>query len=106
MAQDYQTFRVPVEDYENAIESKRDDETWGEFVQRCTENPPRPQPVVPVEDIADELADVSLDAGAGASMDGVDSDELAREVAARIDYTELASKVAEQVIGEMGAGRA
>lgn len=104
MAQDYQTFRVPVDDYEDAIESKRDDETWGEFIQRCTANPPSPQPVVPVEDIADELADVSVDGDGG--MDGVDRDALAREVAARIDYAALASQVAEQVREELEAGRA
>jgi len=37
---DYTTMRVPTPDYENAKESKKDSETWGEFLQRCTEQPP------------------------------------------------------------------
>jgi len=37
---DYKTIRIPAEDYEQAKQSKRDSETWGEFVQRCTDEPP------------------------------------------------------------------
>jgi len=37
---EYKTLRVPEPDYEEARESKHDSETWGEFLQRCSENPP------------------------------------------------------------------
>jgi hypothetical protein len=40
MAQDYTTMRVPTEEWEAAKASKRETETWGEFIQRCTEEPP------------------------------------------------------------------
>jgi len=40
MTQDYKTIRVPADDYDAAKASKHDQETWGEFVQRCTDEPP------------------------------------------------------------------
>jgi len=40
MTTDYKTLRVPADDYERAKQSKRDSETWGEFLQRCTDSPP------------------------------------------------------------------
>ncbi len=38
--QEYKTMRVPKEAWEVANETKRDGETWGEFLQRCSNNPP------------------------------------------------------------------
>jgi len=40
MTKDYKTIRVPADDYDAAKASKHDSETWGEFVQRCTDEPP------------------------------------------------------------------
>jgi len=37
---EYKTLRVPADAYEVARESKQETETWGEFLQRCSENPP------------------------------------------------------------------
>ena len=37
---DYKTLRVPEPDYEQAKASKKAEETWGEFIQRCSNNPP------------------------------------------------------------------
>jgi len=37
---DYKTLRVPEDAYEVAKASKQETETWGEFLQRCSENPP------------------------------------------------------------------
>jgi len=37
---DYKTIRVPADDYHAAKASKHDSETWGEVVQRCTDEPP------------------------------------------------------------------
>jgi len=37
---EYKTLRVPEPDYEQAKTSKKDSETWGEFLQRCSNNPP------------------------------------------------------------------
>lgn len=67
---DYKTLRVPSEEYHDAKESKLSDETWGEFLCRCTENPPRPRRHVAVEDVRDEL----LGALVEADFDGMDVD--------------------------------
>ena len=40
MGQDYKTMRVPREAWEQANDAKQDKETWGEYLQRCTDNPP------------------------------------------------------------------
>ena len=37
---EYKTMRVPEDDWKAAKESKRENETWGEFLQRCSNNPP------------------------------------------------------------------
>ena len=37
---EYKTMRVPQEAWEAAKASKKAEETWGEYIRRCTENPP------------------------------------------------------------------
>lgn len=37
---DYKTLRVPKPDYDKARDAKRESETWGEFLQRCSETRP------------------------------------------------------------------
>ena len=37
---EYKTMRVPKAALEKARESKRETETWGEFLQRCSNEPP------------------------------------------------------------------
>jgi hypothetical protein len=37
---EYKTLRVPADAYEVAKDSKQETETWGEFLRRCSENPP------------------------------------------------------------------
>ena len=37
---EYKTLRVPEEAYELAQDAKQDDETWGEYLRRCSDNPP------------------------------------------------------------------
>jgi len=48
---EYKTLRVPEPDYEEARESKNDSETWGEFLQRCSENPPENVELVPADEL-------------------------------------------------------
>lgn len=40
MTTDYKTLRVPEDAYEAAKDAKQETETWGEFLRRCSENPP------------------------------------------------------------------
>jgi len=51
MTTEYKTLRVPEPDYEKARESKEESETWGEFLQRCSENPPENVELVPVDEL-------------------------------------------------------
>jgi len=48
---EYKTLRVPEPDYEEARESKNDSETWGEFLQRCSDNPPENVELVPADEL-------------------------------------------------------
>jgi len=48
---EYKTLRVPEDDYEAAKDAKQETETWGEFLQRCSENPPENIELVPAEEL-------------------------------------------------------
>jgi len=70
MTTEYKTLRVPAEDYEQARESKHDSETWGEFLQRCSENPPETKEYV--------------DATRGVQLEATEREKIAREVAEQL----------------------
>ena len=57
---EYTSIRVTQEAKENAEASKRDGETWNEYLQRCTDNPPEVREYVNTDAIA--TGDVTLDA--------------------------------------------
>jgi len=67
---EYKTLRVPADAYEEARESKDDSETWGEFLQRCSENPPETKEYV--------------DATRGVQLEATEIEKIAREVAERL----------------------
>ena len=53
---EYTSIRVTVDAKENAEASKRDGETWNEYLQRCTDNPPEVREYVELGDLRDRLA--------------------------------------------------
>ena len=55
MTTEYKTLRVPEPAYKNAKENKRDSETWGDYLQRCTDNPPEIREFVEAADLSDRL---------------------------------------------------
>ena len=57
---EYTSIRVTVDAKENAEASKRDGETWNDYLQRCTDNPPEVREYVNTDAIA--TGDVTLDA--------------------------------------------
>jgi hypothetical protein len=59
MAQDYTTIRVTEAAKAQAEQSKREDETWNDYILRCSENPPEVKEFVPAS---------AVETGAG--MDG------------------------------------
>ena len=71
---EYTSIRVTVDAKEDAEESKRDGETWNEYLQRCTENPPEAREYVD----ADALD--SVDARI-VDMDAAERRQFAEEVA-------------------------
>ena len=74
MTIDYSTLRIPTPDYENAKESKRENETWGEFIQRCTDNPPEIKEFVETD---------KIDTGA-AELEATTITQIAEEVARQL----------------------
>jgi len=70
MAQDYTTIRVTEAAKAQAEQSKGEDETWNEYLLRCSENPPE-------------------------TVEYVDVDSL--DVEAQVDYVELANRVADEL---------
>ena len=71
---EYTSIRVTQEAKENAEASKRDGETWNEYLQRCTDNPPEIREFVDAE---------SLDAGT-AELEATTINQIAEEVARRL----------------------
>jgi len=59
---DYKTLRIPAEAYQEARNSKKDSETWGEFIQRCADTRPEIREFVDVTDFDAAPDAVSLDA--------------------------------------------
>ena len=57
---EYTSIRVTKAAKEAAQESKADSETWNEFLQRCTDNPPEVREYVDADAIA--TGDVTLEA--------------------------------------------
>ena len=52
---EYTSIRVTVDAKEKAEASKRDGETWNEYLQRCTANPPEVREYVELGDLQDRL---------------------------------------------------
>ena len=57
---EYTSIRVTQEAKDAAESSKRESETWNEYLQRCTDNPPEVREYVDTDAIA--TGDVTLDA--------------------------------------------
>jgi len=95
MAQDYKTMRVPEDAYEAAKDSKRDGETWGQFLQRCTNTPPEFREYVEVDDVVGELV-AEIDSMA---FNGQVSDDRADEIIGRLEDLEntIPRRVAEEL---------
>jgi len=57
MTTEYKTLRVPAEEYKTARKSKEDSETWGEFLRRCSENPPTSKEFIDADELEQLLTD-------------------------------------------------
>lgn len=73
---DYKTLRVPEDAYDAARDSKRDAETWGDFLQRCADERPAIREFIDADDVSTGAESVTLDAD--------ERRKIAEEVASRL----------------------
>ena len=105
---EYTTMRVPKADWEQAKESKRESETWGEFLQRCSENPPEIREFVESEN-TDEIAEALKQEIDSLAFNGAVFEDEAERIIEKIeqlnqtvtleatDKTEIAKEVAREL---------
>jgi ABC-type phosphate transport system ATPase subunit len=106
-AKEWVTVKVPREDKEKADEYRPDGSTFGDCLvagaERLNDHLDSDPPVGADYPDPEEYAREVVDAVA-AEADGqgrVDSDDLADAVARRLDYAELANRVADELEGRM-----
>lgn len=90
MTKDYTTIRVTKAAKADADASKRDDETWNDYLQRCTDTPPECIEVVPAADVS--------------GGDAPDQAALAELHDALATIEERTGRI-ERAIEELGGGR-
>lgn len=60
---EYKTMRVPAEAWKTAKAAKKPDESWGEYLLRCTKNPPEIKEYTNAERVATSItAELNIDA--------------------------------------------
>ena len=98
MTKEYTAIRVSKEAREAAEASKKDGETWDEYVRRCTENPPEVKEYVESDCDPTQIADAIKNDLSMAADPGVDEEKIVNEVCKRLDDLEsqLPKKVAEE----------
>lgn len=94
----YGTIKLPRDEYERHNERRQEmGLSWADYVDGES-----PQHDIPNSaEIAEAVVD-ALDMGDPEDRAGPDFDDLAREVARKIDYVELANRVADELQGRMG----
>jgi len=93
---EYKTLRVPESAYVEARASKREAETWGDFIQRCSENPPEQREYVEGDVVREMVEEFE-----GLPTEDMHADQFAKEVANHLDYAEISHAVAKQVATEL-----
>jgi len=73
---EYTSIRVTQAAKDAAAESKRDGETWNEYLQRCTDNPPEVREYVDTDAV--DTGDVTLEASERRAIAQEVAEELQR----------------------------
>jgi len=89
---DYTTIRVSQDAKAEAQQAKRDNETWNDYIQRCTDEPPEVREFVERSE-PKQVPDIDID------IDEI-AEELAEKNQSRIDYAEIETRV-ESVLKEV-----
>jgi hypothetical protein len=77
MTADYKTLRVPVDAWHDANMAKEDNETWGEYIRRCSDNPPTKREFVEASAVAQQQHPTT-------QIEATDVERIARAVAERL----------------------
>lgn len=89
------TLNVTKEAHQRAKEAKGENETWSEYITRCIDEGPEPNPGVDTSEIVEQMRDqLSM-----ASDPGVDEEQIVEEINKRLDDLEarMPRKVAEEL---------
>jgi hypothetical protein len=79
MTAEYKTLRVPVEAWHDAKQAKEDHETWGEYIRRCSDNPPTKREFIEASAVA------QLQQSSGTTeLEATEIERIARAVAERL----------------------
>ena len=71
---EYTSIRVTQEAKDAAETSKRDGETWNDYLQRCTDTPPSVTKFVPVEDVVGrEVPSAQINEDVSEQLDRIES---------------------------------
>jgi len=63
MSDDLKTIRVPADAFEAAQEAKKPGETWGEYVRRCSDDPPEIRRFVDTDSLDVDHTTPEIDVG-------------------------------------------
>jgi len=89
---EYTSIRVTQAAKEAAEDSKRDGETWNEYLQRCTDNPPEVREFVAAAEVAQHLGPKISEA----IWESLDADGLAQQTAAYVDRADVSLEASER----------
>jgi len=79
MTADYKTLRVPVEAWHDAKQAKEDHETWGDYIRRCSDNPPTKREFIEASAVAQLKQSNST-----TELEATEVERIARAVAERL----------------------
>ena len=89
---EYTSIRVTQEAKDAAESSKRESETWNEFLQRCTDNPPEIREFVNAAEVAQQLGPEISEA----VWESLDADSLAQQTAAYVGQSDVSLEASER----------
>jgi predicted CopG family antitoxin len=93
---EHTTIRVTKDAKEAADKAKKENETWNEYIQRCTEQKPEIVEFVEADPCMDGyVMDGTVEKDGETVPNCVPKEEFTQSV--EIDYTELANQTAEEV---------
>jgi len=103
---EYTSIRVTEEAKAQAEDAKKEDETWNEYIQRCTANPPPVIEYVQASDVVDAVAQDDTEATTNVTGDDALAEEIAERVIAElqtegVDESAIVKKTVADIKAEL-----